>query len=285
MRINEVDRQLTQTELDQLEVFADRLFAKLGIDVEFTRHFLDRVNDERNVRQITASELTRLFKQIYKQHGRPIAQLGPDAEAVMKDLATDVNVPFALRWDNANNELDLVAKTVMRKPDFKTSNKQFAVEYKSLDKDLIVEGLPALKQGGALGTGLTNSEFTSRFGMSPANANKTIGNVIQLFPDNVKNSPRFKPFIKQYILDPKNIGKLKAVNDNVIKIDKWKKQKANKFNWKQMAKKAPLRFIGSVIGFLLTPTEMGDGELGQDLQFTNNAVSYTHLTLPTIYSV
>ena len=270
MRINEVDRQLTQTELDQLEVFADRLFAKLGIDVEFTRHFLDRVNDERNVRQITASELTRLFKQIYKQHGRPIAQLGPDAEAVMKDLATDVNVPFALRWDNANNELDLVAKTVMRKPDFKTSNKQFAVEYKSLDKDLIVEGLPALKQGGALGTGLTNSEFTSRFGMSPANANKTIGNVIQLFPDNVKNSPRFKPFIKQYILDPKNIGKLKAVNDNVIKIDKWKKQKANKFNWKQMAKKAPLRFIGSVIGFLLTPTEMGDGELGQDLQFTNN---------------
>ena len=33
MRINEVDRQLT-TELDQLEVFADRLFAKLGIDVE-----------------------------------------------------------------------------------------------------------------------------------------------------------------------------------------------------------------------------------------------------------
>ena len=98
MRINEVDRQLTQTELDQLEVFADRLFAKLGIDVEFTRHFLDRVNDERNVRQITASELTRLFKQIYKQHGRPIAQLGPDAEAVMKDLATDVNVPFALRW-------------------------------------------------------------------------------------------------------------------------------------------------------------------------------------------
>ena len=109
MRINEVDRQLTQTELDQLEVFADRLFAKLGIDVEFTRHFLDRVNDERNVRQITASELTRLFKQIYKQHGRPIAQLGPDAEAVMKDLATDVNVPFALRWDNANNELDLVS--------------------------------------------------------------------------------------------------------------------------------------------------------------------------------
>ena len=76
MRINEVDRELTQTELDQLETFADRLFAKLGIDVEFTRHFLDRVNDERNVKQITASELTRLFKQEYKNGAKILLNLG-----------------------------------------------------------------------------------------------------------------------------------------------------------------------------------------------------------------
>ena len=128
MRITEVDKGLTQNELDQLEVFADRLFAKVGIDVEFTRHFLDRVNDERNVKQITASELTRLFKQEYKRWGKPIAQMGPDSEAVLKDLATDVNIPFALRWDKANNELDLIAKTVMRKKNFKTSNKEFEVQ-------------------------------------------------------------------------------------------------------------------------------------------------------------
>ena len=128
MRITEVDKGLTQSELDQLEVFADRLFAKVGIDVEFTRHFLDRVNDERNVKQITASELTRLFKQEYKRWGKPIAQMGPDSEAVLKDLATDVNIPFALRWDSTNNELDLIAKTVMRKKNFKTSNKEFEVQ-------------------------------------------------------------------------------------------------------------------------------------------------------------
>ena len=128
MRIYEVDRKLSQTELDQLEIFADRLFAKVGIDVEFTRHFLDRVNDERNVKQITASELTRLFKQEHKRWGKQIAQLGPDSEAVLKDLATDVNIPFALRWDKENNELDLIAKTVMRKKNFKTSNKEFEVQ-------------------------------------------------------------------------------------------------------------------------------------------------------------
>ena len=126
MRIDEVDKPISQSELDQLEAFADRLFGKVGIDVEFTRHFLDRVNDERNVRQITASELTRLFKQEYKRYGKPIAQLGPDAEAVMKDMRTDVNVPFALQWDG--KELDLVAKTIMRKQNFSTPNPEFAVK-------------------------------------------------------------------------------------------------------------------------------------------------------------
>jgi hypothetical protein len=119
---------ITQNDLNQIEKYADKLFAKVGIDVEFTRHFLDRVNDERNQRQITLAELTRLFKQEYKQWGKKIAQLGPDAEAVMKDMRTDVNMPFVLVWDKNNQELDLVAKTVMRKKDFKTSNKEFAVE-------------------------------------------------------------------------------------------------------------------------------------------------------------
>ena len=128
MRLDELDKKITQSDLEALETFADRIFGKVGIDVEFTRHFLDRVNDDRNGEQITGSELTRLFKQEYKKWGKPIAQMGPDAEAVMKDLQTDINMPFALRWDRDNNELDLIVKTVMRKKDFKTSNKEFPVE-------------------------------------------------------------------------------------------------------------------------------------------------------------
>ena len=143
MRINEVDRKLTPAELDNVEKFADNMFGKIGIDVEFTRHFLDRVNDERNVKQITSSELIRLFKQEYKRWGKPIAQLGPDAEAVMKDMKTDINMPFALRWDPRNQELDLIAKTVMRKKDFKTPNQEFRVESKEV-------GTTVLNEGGAM---------------------------------------------------------------------------------------------------------------------------------------
>ena len=116
------EREVRKSDLDQLERYADRLFASLGIDVEFTKHFLDRVNDERNVKQITPSELTRLFKQSYKKHGKTIAKLGADAEAVINDMKTDINMPFVLNLKGG--ELELVAKTVMRKKDFKTSNRK-----------------------------------------------------------------------------------------------------------------------------------------------------------------
>ena len=117
---------ITQSDLNQVEKFADRLFAKVGIDVEFTRHFMDRVNDARNKKEITPSELTRLFKQSYSKYGKKIAQLGPDAEAVINDMRTNINMPFVLNLKG--NELELVAKTVMRKKDFKTSGPKLSFE-------------------------------------------------------------------------------------------------------------------------------------------------------------
>ena len=119
---------VTSVDIKNLEKFADRIFGQVGIDVEFTRHFLDRVNDERNGEPIVPAELTRLFKQEHKRWGKPIAQMGPDSEAVMRDLQTNINMPFALVWDNDNDELDLIAKTIMRKDNFTTPNRVFAVE-------------------------------------------------------------------------------------------------------------------------------------------------------------
>ena len=111
--------------MDQIEKYADKLFASLGIDVEFTRHFLDRVNDERNKKPINQAELVRLFRLTYKKHGKKIANMNPDAQAVIHDMETDVNMPFVLNL--RKGMLDLVAKTVMRKKDFKTSNQKLRV--------------------------------------------------------------------------------------------------------------------------------------------------------------
>ena len=122
-----LERFVTKSDLTQIEKYADRLFAKVGIDVEFTRHFVDRVNDERNKKQISVAELVRIFNKAYQKYGKAIARLGPDAEAVMKDMRTDINMPFVLKLMR-NGMLELVAKTIMRKKDFKTSNKTFPVE-------------------------------------------------------------------------------------------------------------------------------------------------------------
>ena len=119
-------KEIKKSDLDQIEKYADRLFGALDIDVEFTRHFLDRVNDKRNKRPIVPSELTRLFKQTYKKYGKTIRKLGPDAEAVINDMKTDINMPFVLNLKGG--ELELVAKTVMRKKNFKTTNPKLSFE-------------------------------------------------------------------------------------------------------------------------------------------------------------
>ena len=118
--------QLTVKDLDTVEKYADKLYKSLGVDVEFTKHFLDRVNDARNIKQITIAELIRLFKQSYKKYGKEIPKLGNDAQAVLNDIKTDINMPFVLKWDG--KKFELIAKTIMRKKDFKTSNKKLSFE-------------------------------------------------------------------------------------------------------------------------------------------------------------
>ena len=121
-----IREDVTKSDLDQIEKYADKLFAAVGIDVEFTRHFLDRVNDERNKKPINTAELIRLFRLTYKKYGKKIPKMGPDAQAVIHDMETDINMPFVLNVDRSGM-LDMVAKTVMRKKDFKTPNPKLNV--------------------------------------------------------------------------------------------------------------------------------------------------------------
>jgi hypothetical protein len=122
-----LNEDLSKDDLNAVERMADKLFAKLGIDVEFTRHFLDRVNDTRNKKPISSGELVRIFKLTYKKHGKKIPPMGKGAEAVLNDINSHVNIPFILKWDDKNQEFDMIAKTVMRKKDFKTSDPKLKV--------------------------------------------------------------------------------------------------------------------------------------------------------------
>jgi hypothetical protein len=127
MKLSEIlSEDIGSTELNQVEVFVDRLWSKLGIDVEFTRHFLERLNDEGNGKPISAAELIRLFKKEYESYGDQIRKMDDRSEAVMKDLTTQLNLPFVIK--DTNDGKTLVAKTVMRKPNFSSPDPEFSIK-------------------------------------------------------------------------------------------------------------------------------------------------------------
>ncbi|HEY6437998.1 MAG TPA: hypothetical protein VIY47_15515 [Ignavibacteriaceae bacterium] len=126
MRLSELTEDIDQSGLNQVEAFADRLWAKLGIDVAFTNHFIQRVNDERNGKPISTAELIRLFKKEYESYGPTIKKLDDRSEAVLKDLTTQVNLPFVIK--DTDDGKTIVAKTVMRNPNFRTPDPEFTIK-------------------------------------------------------------------------------------------------------------------------------------------------------------
>ena len=117
---------ITKADLDALEKVLDRLFAHYKIDITFTKHFKDRMNDARNKKQITIEELAKLFRKAHDKAGKTLVNM-KDIQGVLTDLQSKVNVPFVI-VDKKGKGLELVSKTVMRKANFKTSSKKIQVE-------------------------------------------------------------------------------------------------------------------------------------------------------------
>lgn len=109
-------------QIKQFEKIVDQLFKKFDIDFNFTRHFADRMSDERNTPCITMKELADFIKKIYAKQGKSLKGVA-GAEAVVKDIQKDLNIPVAVKYDQRKDEFDVVMKTIMRKKNFKTPNK------------------------------------------------------------------------------------------------------------------------------------------------------------------
>jgi hypothetical protein len=124
---NSLNEMISPSELDLLEDYADKLFKELNLDVKFSIHFRDRVNDTRNKPPITTHELIDLFKRAYEKAGKKISEMPPKAEAVLQDMRTNLNTPFVIEFDPNKGELYLVLKTIIRKKDFMTTNNKIVI--------------------------------------------------------------------------------------------------------------------------------------------------------------
>jgi hypothetical protein len=92
------------------------------VDVEFGKHFFDRLVDPRNEKEITTSELLDFFARLSNKKEQFINFVKKYHEFVVKDRRTNINIPFLSAVNQA------IAKTIMRKPGFMTSNPIIALE-------------------------------------------------------------------------------------------------------------------------------------------------------------
>ena len=114
--------------LDAIERKLDTLYKNIGVDVDFSRHFQERIFDARNVKPITVAELVKIFTDAYKKFSHVIKKSPYEYQAVLTDLSSMLNVPFALSWNAKHTDGELTAKTIMRKKDFQTTNPKLVVE-------------------------------------------------------------------------------------------------------------------------------------------------------------
>ena len=118
------DRGITFDDIKELEREFSKRFDPFDIDFRFTHHFSDRASHPRNKPSISVDELKALFNRIYmnRKQGRKIFSRWPDMEIVLKDVKNNLNIPFAIEYDERNDEFDVIAKTIMRKKNFKSTS-------------------------------------------------------------------------------------------------------------------------------------------------------------------
>lgn len=126
---------------------------------------------------------------------------------------------------------------------------------------------------GALGSNLSPEAFESRYGMTPAQAETAINNVVELNPGY--KSPGVKDSLRQYMLE--NPKALTAANQNV-------KPPIPKFriNPGAFARGALGRALGA-IGMIFYPSDLGDGTITPEMQLQMDFEKHLAETNPSAY--
>ncbi len=113
---------ISPAHMREFEKFVDKMFEKFKIDFDFTKHFRERMGDDRNKPCISIKELADTIMKIYRNQGKSIKSIA-GAEAVVKDIQSNLNIPVAVDYDSKKDEFRVGMKTIMRKKNFSTPNK------------------------------------------------------------------------------------------------------------------------------------------------------------------
>lgn len=123
--------EIPKAEIDKIDKYADKQLDPIDIDLS-SNHFFQRINDPRNDKEISSAELIGFFKRLKKNKNEFIDFLNKYKQIVATDNRSKINIPFMKKANKA------IAKTIMRKNDFKTSNVKLSFE--DYDRTSFYEG-------------------------------------------------------------------------------------------------------------------------------------------------
>lgn len=90
-------------EIQELEAHLDALMRTVGLDVEFSRHFVERLLGRE--KRITQEEIVMAFAKLKSKYKKRLlsAKKKPGYEAVLKDFSNDLNIVFGIRGGELMN--------------------------------------------------------------------------------------------------------------------------------------------------------------------------------------
>jgi hypothetical protein len=93
----------TPDEVRELERQLDSLMRSVGLDVEFSRHFVERLLGREQ--RVTIEEVVGAFNKLKRKYKQRLlsAKKTPDYEAVLKDFSNDLNIVFGIRGNELVN--------------------------------------------------------------------------------------------------------------------------------------------------------------------------------------
>lgn len=114
------------TELKKLESVLDSMFRAAGLDIAFTKHFLERINGSRGYGgTVSIPEIQDAFRKTYSKYASQISTHPADWKAIINDVSRDLNMPFVLKWDGRMKQM--VIQTAMKKRDFMSPDPKLKV--------------------------------------------------------------------------------------------------------------------------------------------------------------
>jgi hypothetical protein len=86
-------------DLHQVEIYLDKLFEDLNIDISFSKHFYDMVGNPMDGTGVKPEQLINTFNDLYNKHSRGLIN-STDLNGIISKFNDDKKAPFHLVYDD-----------------------------------------------------------------------------------------------------------------------------------------------------------------------------------------